>query len=402
MVHASYRQRGGEDAAVDREVALLRARGHEVVEYRRSNADLDERGAFGRLGLAARAVWARDVVRELRERVAREVPDVAHVHNTHFAISPAALRALHGAGVPVVQTLHNYRLLCANGLLFREGRVCDDCVGSPVAWRGAMRGCYRGSRATSAAVAAATATHSAIGTWSRCVDRFVALTEFQRAQLVRGGLPAEKIAVKPNFVDPDPGPRDGAGDHVLFVGRLAPEKGVEVLLRALDAVPGIPARVVGDGPLLPGARAAASRRSGLEVLGWRRPQEVTALLQRARCLVVPSEWYEGFPLVVVEAFACGVPVVASRLGSLAELVENGETGVLVPPGDAGALAAALAAAWERPDAMAAMGARARRAYERRYTADEAHRTCMSIYAEAIASRRAEQPAQERRALRGQR
>jgi glycosyltransferase involved in cell wall biosynthesis len=385
VVHASYRQRGGEDAAVERELALLRACGHAVVEYRRSNAE--PAGVLGPLGVAARALWSQRAVRELRALAAREAPDVAHVHNAHFAISPAALRALHGAGVPVVQTLHNYRLLCGNALLYRDGGPCEDCVGRRLGWPGVWHGCFRGSRLQSAGVAAVGALHAALGTWRDCVDRFVALTQFQLEKLVLGGIPREKLCVKPNFVDPPPRPRSGLGEYALFAGRLAPEKGVATLLRALELAPGVSARVAGDGPLAGAVHAAAERRTGLSALGWRSADEVQGLLARARCLVVPSQWYEGFPLAIVEAFAAGVPVVASRIGSLAELVEHGATGLLVTPGDAGELASALEWAWKHPEEMALMGARARRVHAERYSAERSHERLLEIYAAARASHR---------------
>ena len=375
MVHASYRQRGGEDAAVEREIALLRRHGHAVLEYRRSNAEAS----------APAALWAPGVTRELRALVAREAPDVAHVHNTHFAISPGALRALHGAGVPLVHTLHNYRLLCANALLHRDGGPCEDCVGRRLAWPGVRHACFRGSRLRSAGVVAVNAAHAALGTWRDCVDRFVALTRFQLEKLVQGGIPREKLCLKPNFVDPPPRPRSGLGEYALFAGRLAPEKGVATLLRALELAPGVSARVAGDGPLAGAVQAAAERRPGLSALGWRSADDVRMLLARARCLVVPSEWYEPFGLVVIEAFACGVPVIATQIGALPELVEHGRTGLLVTPRDPGALASALEWAWKHPEELALMGRRARAVYEAHYGPDRNHALLLEIYAAARAS-----------------
>lgn len=373
VAHNAYQQRGGEDSVVDDEVALLRARGAEVLVMQVHNDDI---ASMGRVELLGRTIWSRPAARQMTEHCQAFRPDVVHVHNSFPLMSPAIHWAAQAAGVPVVQTLHNFRLLCPQAMLLREGRVCEDCVGR-LPWRGAVRGCYRGSVAQSTVLVGMLATHRALGTWQRRVNRFIALTEFSRRKFVEGGVPAERLRVKPNFADlpaARPAPRHG----LLFVGRLSHEKGVETLAAAAAGLPE-PVRVIGDGPL----RAHVDGAPGLHGDGALPLDAVAAAMRTASALVLPSICYENFPRTLVEAFASGLPVIASRLGAMAELVEDGVTGLLFEPGDSSALRERLRWALEHPQDMAAMGQRARAAYETHYTAERNHAQLMTIYQEAI-------------------
>lgn len=389
LVHNSYRQRGGEDAVFEAERDLLAAAGHDVVEYRVHN---DRTEGMSRLALAASTVWSRRARRELRVLVRAQRPDVAHFHNTLPLVSPSGYAAANESGVPVVQTLHNYRMVCPSALLFREGRVCEDCVGRAVPLPAVRHACYRGDRAASAAVAAMLATHRVLGTWRRRVDLWIALTVFQAQRVARGGIPENRIAVLPNFLARDPGARtDLPRGGVLFVGRLTEEKGVRVLLRAVELLSaGATVRIVGDGPLRGEVEAAAARDPRIVALGSLDASGVDAEMRRAAALVVPSLWYEGLPMTVIEAFARGLPVVASDLGGLSATVADGRNGVLVPPGDAAALSAGLALAAE-PARCAVMGRSARREFERRFTAPAHLDHLTTLYSEAIAARREARP-----------
>ena len=379
LVHNHYQQPGGEDVVFAAEGRLLESRGHQVVRYTAHN---DQAAALGPLTLARTAVWSADAYGELRGLLAREQPDVVHVHNTLPLVSPAVYYAARRAGVPVVQTLHNYRLLCPNAIFFRDGRVCEDCLGKSLPYPGVVHACYRGSRAASGAVAAMLTIHRALGTWTRQVDLFVALTEFARRKFVEGGVPTDQLFVKPNFVDPDPGEGPGDGGYALYVGRLAPEKGVRTLLAAWRrAAPGLPLRIVGDGPLAPEVAAAASSPS-IEWLGHQPPERVAALVGRAAVVLCPSEIYETFGLVVVEAFAAGTPVIGTDTGAVAELIEHGVTGMHFRAGDVTALAERVAWASAHPAALLAMRAHARRRYVDRYTADRNYPMLMEAYARA--------------------
>jgi glycosyltransferase involved in cell wall biosynthesis len=377
VAHGAYQQRGGEDAVVEAETALLRAHGHTVATYLRDNADV---AGLSPAALAAQTLWSRRTARELAAEIDRFRPDIIHVHNTLPLISPAAYWVAARARVPVVQTLHNFRPMCLNGLFLRAGAVCEDCVGS-LPWRGALRGCYRGSRAASGVLAASVGLHRAIGSYQRKVSRYIALNDFCRDKFVAGGLPAARVAVKPNFVDAPPppaGPRAG----FLFVGRLSVEKGVATLGQAMRVAcagsSGAALRVVGDGP----AAVLLDHVPGVTRLGALSADAVRREMEHAAALVLPSVWYEGFPRTLVEAFAAGLPVIASRIGALASIVGHGDTGLLFEPGNAHDLARTLAYAAAHPQEMAAMGRRARARYEAEFSADVNYRALVDIYGEA--------------------
>ena len=382
VAHNLYRQAGGEDVVVRAERALLVGAGHEVVTYFRRNRAILLNGFVSRTRLAVETVWARDSHRTLRELIASKKPQVAHFHNTLPLISPSAYYACREAGIPVVQTLHNYRLLCSAATLFRDGHVCEECIEHSLL-RGIHYGCYRDSRSATAAVAAMLGTHRLLGTWSEQVDCYIALTEFSRHKFAAAGLPVEKIVVKPNFFHPDPGPRDAAGDYALFVGRLSAEKGLRTLLagwRRLDQC--FPLRVVGDGPLRSEMEGGINGAKEIHFAG-RLPREQTlAAIKRARFLVFHSEWYECSPMTLIEALACGVPVIASRLGAMAEIVTDGQTGLHFTAGDADDLAGKVEWAWTHPQEMEAMGRAARAEYEVKYTAARNYQLLMGIYQKA--------------------
>lgn len=389
QLHTRYRQPGGEDAVVAAEAAMLRAAGHEVQALTAQNPS----GARAGLGALALSSW-NPAARRSAERVARDLrPDVAHVHNTWYAMSPSVLAGLSAAGVPVVTTLHNYRLACANALLYRDGAPCTDCVGASP-WQGVRHRCYRGSVLQSAAAASNIALHGAAGTWAAHVRVFLALTEFARATFVAAGLPSSAILVRPNATA-DPGPRStppSASRTVLWVGRLVPEKGVDILLEAWrhrahppdldgDVNRELELVIVGDGPQRGALERAAPPR--VRLIGAQPPERVRDLLLAARALVFPSRWYEGQPMAVLEAFAAGVPVLAADLGGLAETVAPVGRRWLLPPGDAAAWARGLALLADGAEVDAA-GARARRVYEQRHTPRGAVASLEHAYALAIA------------------
>jgi glycosyltransferase involved in cell wall biosynthesis len=323
VLHSRYSTgpSSGENRVVDDEVALLRAHGHDVRVW---TPDPPANYAFERAALGARAVWSRASVAHVRTLTAELRPDVIHVHNLYPMLSPAVLRT---TAAPVVMTLHNYRLMCLPATFLRDGRTCEDCLGRGP-WQGVVHRCYRGSAAGSASLATALALHRRAGTFRR-VTRFLAVSEFVRTKHIEAGIEPDRIAVKPNFVDPLPR-RQGPGEYFLFLGRLAPEKGIGPLVEAWRE---IPARlvVVGDGEER--ARLAASAPETVEFHDSVAGDRVGEYLARARALVVPSIWYEGAPRTITEAYAAGVPVIASRCGALPGVVPDGVTGVLAEPGD---------------------------------------------------------------------
>jgi glycosyltransferase involved in cell wall biosynthesis len=387
VVHNAYQQQGGEDTVLEAETRLLIERGHTVFRYGRNNDELRERHGFSALRTGIETVWASRSFREVAARMVKEKPDVVHFHNTFPLVSPAAYYACAEAGVPVVQTLHNYRLLCPSATFLREGKVCEACLGRSVPLPAVVHACYRDSRGATAVVASMLAVHRAMGTWKREVNVYVALTEFARRKFVEGGLPAKKIVVKPNFIARDPGVKVGPGGHALFIGRLSEEKGPQVLLKSWARFGGrIPLKIAGDGPLKEELRREISAKelNGVELLGQVSSDEILALLHGARFLVFPSVWYEGFPMTVVEAFACGVPVIASRLGSMAEIIEGGKTGLHFTAGDDADLAAKVEWAWTHPAEMGEMGRGGRREFEEKYTGAANYEKLMEIYEMAMA------------------
>jgi glycosyltransferase involved in cell wall biosynthesis len=381
LVHNYYQEPGGEDVVFHNERELLRQYGHEVTEYTDHNERIH---ALGTLTTTAQMLWSLPARRRLSALLREQRYDVVHFHNAFLLISPAAYQPCREAGVAVVQTLHNYRLLCPAATLYRDGKVCELCVGKTIPWPGVRHACYRRSRSQTGAVAAMLALHHWLKTWHTHVDLYITLTEFCRQKFVQGGLPAEKIVVKPNFVSPDPGLRRDVGSYALFIGRLSAEKGISLLLSAWQQVSSLQLKIIGDGPLRHEVQAMSTDTTGkIEMLGHRPSAEVLHFLKGARFLVFPSEWYETFGRVAIEAFACGVPVIASRLGAIAEIVEEGRTGLLFQAGDPQDLANKVHWAILHPEAMHRMGENARQAYEQKYTSEANYCLLSNIYERAM-------------------
>lgn len=375
QVHTRYRLDGGEDTAVDNERALLSASGHEVGTHLEQNPTQGMPAA----GALLLAPWNRSAAARVVEEALRFEPDVVHVHNTWFATSPAVFPALRAAKFPVVATIHNYRSSCLNAMLYRDGSPCQDCVGR-VPWRGVMRQCYRDSVVESAAVAGTLMVHRLRRTWHRDIQVVVALTRFAADILVRSGVPAKLIEIKPNVAS-DPGSRaslPSQSDRVLFVGRLTEEKGIADLLGAWSRHPRptLHLDVVGEGPLSGQLRAAA----GVSFLGPLSSREVAEAMIGARALVVPSRWYEGQPMVVLEAMAAGLPIVVPDLGALPEIV--GEGGLVFRAGDIGHLAQ-LSGALSDDRLVDEKGAAARAEYQARYSEAAGLRRLEEVYRLAI-------------------
>jgi glycosyltransferase involved in cell wall biosynthesis len=388
-VHNYYRQSGGEDVVAKQECEILREHGDEVIEYRRSNSELgDDLGS--KILFAGRAFWSWKSEREIEALILRTRPDVAHFHNAFPQISPSAYRACKRLGVPVVQTVHNYRMTCVRGDYFRNDRTCQDCLTWKSPLPAILHRCYRGSFSQTVGAATALTFHKILHTWTRFVDVFVALTEFGRMKLLEGGFPAQKIVVKPNFVHPDPGMRDfGIGeDYALFAGRLSPEKRVHTLVEAWSKIEGIRLIIVGSGPGEAPLRQIVGRGHlrNVQLITTQPRSELLQLMKHAKFLLVPSEWYETFGMVIIEAFACGIPVFASRLGAMAEIIEDGKTGRLFTPGSVDEIRECVGWAAEHPEELARMGMDARKVFEERYTAEVNYPLLIQVYEKAMLAR----------------
>lgn len=382
-VHNHYQIRGGEEESHEAEVSLLRDKGNQVDLYEENN---DRIPALGQIKLAARTVWSKETYQVLKSRFTQQTYDVVHVHNFLPLISPSVYYAAKANGIPVVQTLQNYRLLCPKALFFRQGRVCEDCIEQLIPLPGVVHACYRDSRAATATVATMLTLHRAIGTWTNQVDVYIALTEFARQKFIQGGLPAQKIVVKPHFVYPDPGLGEGRGNYALFVGRLSPEKGLDTVLRAWEKLGNkISLKIVGDGPLAAQVAEASTRLPGVEWLGRQPLSQVCNLLGEAKFLVFPSSWYETFGRVAIEAFAKGTPVIAANIGAIAELVEHSRTGLKFCPQDSEDLTTQVEWALSHPAKLDQMRQEARAEFDAKYTATENYRRLMEIYEQVIVS-----------------
>jgi glycosyltransferase involved in cell wall biosynthesis len=382
VCHNHYQQRGGEDSVFASEVALLRSRGHEVLTFERDNDGLE---LIGKFRLAKETIWSSSSADALKGIIGSFRPDIMHVHNTVARLSPSIYWVANKYKIPVIQTLHNFRLLCPQGMLLRDGAICEDCVGH-IPWRGVAYGCYRSSKSQTAALASYVTVHRALGTWDNRVTRYIALNEFCRSVFIRGGLPQSRVLIKPNFVDDafqDAAASDRSG--FLYVGRLSKEKGVDILAKALAADAQIECEITGVGDLA----ALFFELTNAKMKGWQDAASVNEQMLRATALVMPSIWYENFPRTLVEAFAAGLPVIASRLGAMATLIKDHHTGLLFEPGNVEDLLAKMRWARSHPDEMATMGHHARAEYEANYTPDQNYAQLMDIYKDAATEVRGE-------------
>ncbi|KUM70442.1 glycosyltransferase [Streptomyces griseorubiginosus] len=392
VVHNRYAsaQPSGENKVVDQEVELLRSGGHRVELFERRSDDIGSMSLLAKAALPLRVPWNAAVRRELADRLRTERPDVVHVHNVFPLLSPAVLAACADAGVPAVATLHNYTQICPPGTLQRDGRPCTECVGS-TPLPAVRHGCYRGSRLATVPLAVSLSANRK--RWWSGVERFLCISGAQRDVLVNAGMPAERLAVKHNFV-PDPDARrTDTGEHVLYLGRLAEAKGVRLLMAAWDEIAagggvGVPLVIAGTGPLEAEVSAWAAGRDDVRWVGLLDTAECQKAIARSVAVVAPSTWLEAFGLVVVEAMAAGVPVVAAGHGAFVELVEDGVTGLLHRPGESASLASGIRRIAAEPDRNRAMGEAARRRYEQGFSPAVGLDRLVEEYRTAIAGRSA--------------
>jgi len=384
QVHNFYQQAGGEDRVLAAEEFLLSSRGHSVIQYALHNEAVKHMPA---LQLASRTIWNQRTYRDIRGLIAAERIELVHVHNTLPLISPAVYWAASSQQVPTVHTLHNYRMLCPAATFYREAAVCELCLHKTIKLPAITHRCYRGNAAASAAITTMLAVHHTCGTYTKKIDTYIALTEFARSKFLEGGLPADRIKVKPNFLQEDPGIGHGDGGFVLFAGRLTEEKGLVHLLDAWEkSGRSIPLKIAGDGPLQSYVRERVAAIGNAEYLGACEQSQITELLKQAAFLIFPSRWYEGMPMIVLEAMACGTPVVAFGLGSLNDLIVDGLNGVKLPLRSGDALADFL----DNPRSlgnMARLRPTTRAQFEQHFTADLNYELLLTIYKEALSKPR---------------
>ncbi len=392
IAHNYYAEPGGEDAVVQAEKRLLADKGHEVREFCRSNKEILcqslLRTVFG-------MIWSFDSSRKMARIIRQFKPDIVHIHNTFMLISPSIYYICQKFHVPVVQTWHNYRLLCPSAVFFRNGQVCEDCLGHTPPWPAVFHGCWRSSRLGTLAIVLMLTLHRILKTWQKQIDVHIALSEFSGKKLASAGLDSAAVIIKPNFVVDD-NPRGSeksdacSKNYALFIGRISPEKGIETLLAAWQSLQHIPLQMAGDGPLFEQVQRDINLKflDRVILLGQKDRNEIFELLRSARFLILPSLCYENLPLVIVEAYALGIPVIVSRLGALAEIVSDGMTGLLFNPGDPSDLAAKATWAWQHCREMEKMGLNARKVYVERYAKEVNYRTLMKIYSIATKKQKA--------------
>ncbi len=380
LVHNYYQQSGGEDIVFKAEAGLLRAYGHDIRLFTVFNDSLTN--AWNKVKAAVKLPYSKTARRKLSRELKIFKPDVVHVHNFFPLLTVSIYDACVDASIPVVQTLHNYRTICPGALLMRKGILCEDCI-SKAAYQAVLHGCYRGSRVGSFAVARMVEAHRKADTWDKKVNRFVALTEFARQKFIQAGFPAKKLSVKPNFVSDGLSCQSMKGTtnaHALYVGRLSQEKGIKTMLRAWENTFPV-LHVAGDGPMLEDVQGKVG--NSLNYLGKISSREVGLQMQSASFLVMPSECYENFPMVLCEAFSHGLPVIASRLGGMAEIVEDGKTGLHFEAGNSSDLVEKVKWMQNHPEVCKKMGENARQVYLEKYTPETNYRILMKIYDEAI-------------------
>jgi glycosyltransferase involved in cell wall biosynthesis len=382
VAHNRYQLAGGEDTVVAEEVRMLRQHGHSVELYMVDNDGIT--GSREKVLVAIRSVYSKPSYRSISQSLKDFRPDILHVHNFFPNISPSIFYAANNSDVPVVQTLHNYRLLCAGATLFRDGRPCEDCLEENSFLPAIRYACYRGSRSGSAVVGAMTLLHDVVGTWKNRVDRYITLTQFAADKLGSHIIPKQKIRIKPNFVL-DQGCGEGQGNFALFVGRLSPEKGLQTIIAAdIQGTLPFPVRIVGDGPLRSEVEQACARPgSSLVYVGQKPRAEVMELMKAATVLLIPSLWYEGFPMVMVEALSFGLPIIASRIGGLPEIVQHGESGLLFEAGNPASLLGAMQLFAGDPERVSIMRRSVRSRFEQHYTEQRNYEILTGIYKEII-------------------
>lgn len=374
-VYNRYLNRGGEDEVFEAESDLLEKAGIEVLRLEARPAEPETPLEAIRAG--SRIIWSPHWRKEMEREIDEFHPDLIHVHNWFPTMSPSIFWAAKSRRVPLVVTLHNFRLTCVRSTLYRAGHVCELCVGLPAAFWGVVYGCYQQSRSRSAVLTLGQMTHRLLGTWRKCVDIFITPSGFARDVLVRASFPADRFVVKPNFLPVDPGMSSDPGSYMFFAGRLSEEKGIRTLLAAARMCPDVPFVIVGNGPL--DAEIHSAGLANVDFLGRVSREQVIKHVQRSRALVLPSEWYEGFPLIAIEAFASGRPIIGSRLGSIKEIVADQETGVLFQPAAPADLAQAIHLLWTDKSLADSLGTNARQAFEDRYTSKRNLTALWSIY-----------------------
>ncbi|MBL4710014.1 MAG: glycosyltransferase family 4 protein [Flavobacteriales bacterium] len=373
QAHNFYQLSGGEDTVVAGERALLEEKGHQVIPYYKHNNLL--KGSFKeKLKLINSTSWSKATFNEMDALLKEYKPDVCHVHNFLPLISPSIYDACIKNDVPVVQTLHNYRLICANGLFSREGKVCEDCLTqSPMG--SVMKKCYRNSALQTYIVANMLLQHNKKGTWSNKVDKFICVTEFAKNKFIQHGIPESKLSVKPNFVSTRL-VKEKKEDYLVYVGRLEKEKGVDLIMKIAASV-SIKIKMLGEGVLA----SELSRISNVELIGQKAHAETVDYIANAKALLFPSILYEGMPMTILEAFSVNTPVIATDIGAMKSMIEHQRTGLLFPLNSQNAFLEAIKFILENENKMKEISNFAYEEFKLKYSKESNYRMLNLLYQE---------------------
>ena len=385
LAHNKYQLPGGEDIGFSTEVEMLREKGHEIIEYIRHNDEIKDYSPFQKLKFPLKMIWSDKTYHEVKEIIKKRKPNIAHFHNIFPLISPSAYYACKDEGIPVIQLLNNYRLICPGGFLLRDNKTCEDCITGGLQ-NSIKHRCYRDSLILTSSLAMMLKYHRNKGTWFDKVDKYVALSEFSKSKYVEAGFPGSKIVVKPNFVAPDPGRREVDDGYVLFFGRLSIEKGPQTAVKAWRYIENVPLKIVGVGPLEEELHNFVKEHSikNIEFLSYVPNTEIFDIIKRARFVVIPMEWYEILPRVLIETYACGVPIIASKIGVMADLVINHISGLHFEVGNAKDLSDKVRLLYNDRNLLRKLSGGARKEYETKYVKDVNYEKLMSIYKELSA------------------
>lgn len=391
LIHNSHRSgsSSGDDIVFNKESKLLEQYGNEVIKINPSNNEFDHAGAFRKISTILQVPWSFSYYKKIKHVLAKEKPDIVHLHNFFPFISPSVLYASDSAGVPVVHTLHDFRYLCPMAFFMRDGKICEECKDGKF-FKSIAYGCFKGSRLQSIPVAFMLKMHWYLKTFKRRIGGYICLTDSERKIYLNAGFDEEKLFIKPNFVD-DMFEQDKYtfGNYVVFIGRLSEEKGLSTLIGAWRDLPDIPLKIVGDGPDAEDFKSLVSelKIKNIDFLGYKPYLECRKILNDSRFLVMPSLCYETFGLSIVEAFSYCKPVIASNLGAMADLVKHNQTGLLFEPGNHLDLAEKIKWLWKHKDETIRMGENARKEYEEKYTPEKNYNMLMGIYEKVIEAKK---------------
>lgn len=383
MIHNFYQAKSGECVSYPTEVELLRRFGHEVITYETNSHNLQN---TSKIKLALSTIWNWDSYSELKSLIKRENPDIVHFQNIFPVISPSGYYAAKSLKKPVIQSIRNYRVACINGNLFRDGKVCEMCVGKKIPWGGYLYSCYHRGRAASWVVATELMVHNILDTWNNKVDGYIALTNFAKAKLVQHGIHEERVFVRPNYIVYDPLMKEHEGNYALYVGSLDERKGVTQLVDLwLKNNFKIPLKIVGTGVLYDKLKELIGDNSSVELMGFKNNNEIIPIMKEAQLLVFTSLLFENFPRVLLEGMACGLPIISSNIGSMSEIIKDNYNGLLYKPNDANELRNKIQTLIGDNELRIKVGENGRKEFEEKYSADIAYNSLINIYQAVIAN-----------------